>query len=131
MAKFPDIQKMVRSFKKDVFVLWFCARDKRVPLLVRGILWVFVGYALSPIDLIPDMIPVIGYLDDIVVVMVGYFIFKRLISTKIWEDNKRKACAIRIRDNEWSWFFEAVVTITWMAVVVIAYYKIRHHYVTR
>lgn len=131
MAKWFDMEKIVHSFKEDVFVLWFCARDKRVPFLLRGFIWIFVGYALSPIDLIPDVIPVIGYLDDIIVVMIGYFIIKRLIRKEVWDDNKRKARLIVIRDDEWSWFFEAVVTILWMAIVVIVYYKVRHYYVTR
>lgn len=59
------------SLKTQTIALYLAARDPRTPFFAKVIAWVIVAYALSPIDLIPDFIPVIGYLDDAVIVPVG------------------------------------------------------------
>lgn len=60
-----------RALKRDVVALWIAARDRRTPRLVRLIAAAVAAYALSPIDLIPDFIPVLGLLDDLVILPLG------------------------------------------------------------
>ena len=59
------------GIKRDVVALWIAARDPRVPLTAKLVAGTVAAYALSPIDLIPDFIPVLGYLDDIIIVPLG------------------------------------------------------------
>ena len=65
--------------KRDVLVLWLAARDPRVPWYAKALAGAVAAYALSPIDLIPDFIPVLGYLDDLLIVPAGIFVAVRLI----------------------------------------------------
>lgn len=68
-----------RSVKRDVVALWIAARDPRTPLAARFVAAAVAAYALSPIDLIPDFIPVLGYLDDVVIVPLGILLALRMI----------------------------------------------------
>ena len=65
--------------KREVLVLWVAARDRRTPWAARMVAFLTAAYALSPIDLIPDVIPVLGYLDDLVIVPLGVWLELRLI----------------------------------------------------
>ena len=65
--------------KRDVIALWLAARDPRVPWYAKVLAGVVAAYALSPVDLIPDFIPVLGYLDDLVIVPIGILATVRLI----------------------------------------------------
>ncbi len=61
------VREWAGTMKRDIFALYLAARDPRVPWYVKGLAAVTVAYALSPIDLIPDFIPVLGYLDDVII----------------------------------------------------------------
>jgi uncharacterized membrane protein YkvA (DUF1232 family) len=64
-------KQWARNLKRDVIALWIAARDARTPLLAKCVAAVVAAYALSPVDLIPDFIPVLGYLDDLLIVPLG------------------------------------------------------------
>lgn len=68
-----------RALKRDVVALWIAARDPRVPWYAKVMAGAVAAYALSPIDLIPDFIPVLGYLDDLILVPVGILLAVKLI----------------------------------------------------
>ena len=78
----PVIEKAriwVRSIKMDVTALYLAGRDARTPWLAKAVAIAVAAYALSPIDLIPDFIPVLGYLDDLLIVPLGIVLAVRLI----------------------------------------------------
>jgi uncharacterized membrane protein YkvA (DUF1232 family) len=77
--------------KRDVVTLMFASHDPATPLLAKFLALATVAYALSPVDLIPDFIPVLGYLDDLVVVPLGVWLCLRLIPKAVIEDNRGKA----------------------------------------
>lgn len=79
------------SLKRDVIALWLAARDPRVPLYVKILPAAVAAYALSPIDLIPDFIPILGYLDDLLIVPLGIWASVKLISEAIMADLRLKA----------------------------------------
>lgn len=68
-----------REIKRDVVALWIAARDPRTPILAKVMAGVVAAYALSPIDLIPDFVPVLGYLDDLLIVPLGIMLAIRLV----------------------------------------------------
>ena len=72
-----------RMLKRDIVVMWLAARDPRVPLPVKLLAGLVAGYALSPIDLIPDFIPVLGLLDDLLLVPLGIWLVLRLIPSEL------------------------------------------------
>ncbi len=73
------LKSWARNLKRDVVALWIAARDPRTPLAAKIVAGAVAAYALSPIDLIPDFIPVLGYLDDLLIVPLGIWVAVRLI----------------------------------------------------
>ena len=80
------LRAWARALKRDVMALWLAARDPRVPLLAKVLSGLVAAYALSPIDLIPDFIPVLGYLDDLLIVPAGIWLAVRLIPPPVLAD---------------------------------------------
>jgi uncharacterized membrane protein YkvA (DUF1232 family) len=85
------IADWARRIRYDAIALWFAARDPRTPLGVRVLLWLVVLYALSPIDLIPDFIPVLGYLDEALLLPAAIWLAMRLVPAPVLEDGRRHA----------------------------------------
>ena len=81
------------GLKREVIALWIAARDARTPLAAKLVAGAVAGYALSPIDLIPDVIPVLGYLDDLLIVPLGIAFAIRLIPTALMEEFRLAAGA--------------------------------------
>jgi uncharacterized membrane protein YkvA (DUF1232 family) len=80
-----------RAVKRDVTALYLSARDPRVPWYAKAVALAVAAYALSPIDLIPDFIPVIGYLDDLVIVPLGILLAVRLIPAHVLAEHRATA----------------------------------------
>jgi uncharacterized membrane protein YkvA (DUF1232 family) len=85
------LKEWVKRLRRDTLALWFAVRDKRTPWGVRLLGILIVAYALSPIDLIPDFIPIIGYLDELILLPAGLWILLRLIPEQILSDCRAKA----------------------------------------
>src|ERR1700727_1582848 len=77
------LQTWARRLIRDVHAVYLAARDPRVPWYARVLAMAVVGYALSPIDLIPDFIPVLGYLDDLIIVPLGIWLVLSLIPEEV------------------------------------------------
>ncbi|MFG1344872.1 YkvA family protein [Xanthobacter autotrophicus DSM 431] len=83
--------------KRDVLALWLGARDPQVPLSAKVVGGIVAAYALSPVDLIPDFIPVLGYLDDLVIVPVGILLAVRLIPPPVLARLRDEATRMQAR----------------------------------
>jgi uncharacterized membrane protein YkvA (DUF1232 family) len=93
-GKMPALQRAkqwARRIKRDVLALWLAARDPRVPRLAKVVAAMVAAYALSPIDLIPDFVPALGYLDDLLIVPLGILLAIRLIPPVVMADLRRQA----------------------------------------
>ena len=99
--------------KRDVVALWLAARDPRVPWYAKCVAAAVAAYALSPIDLIPDFIPVLGYLDDLLIVPLGIAAAIRLIPAPVLADLRIKAVEQR---KPASIYGLAIVVIIWLAL---------------
>lgn len=77
--------------KQNTYALYLASKDKRVPLLAKLMIGLVVAYALSPIDLIPDFIPVIGYLDDLLLLPFGIWLAIRLVPKDVWMECQSRA----------------------------------------
>jgi uncharacterized membrane protein YkvA (DUF1232 family) len=80
-----------RALRRDVAALYFAGRDPRVPWYAKALAIAVAGYALSPIDLIPDFIPLLGYLDDVILVPIGIVLVLRLIPPDIMAEHRDRA----------------------------------------
>jgi uncharacterized membrane protein YkvA (DUF1232 family) len=80
-----------KTIKRDVIALWIAARDRRTPWYAKGTAGLVAAYALSPIDLIPDFIPVIGYLDDLLIVPIGIRIVVAIIPLALMAEFRAEA----------------------------------------
>ncbi|MDB5809302.1 MAG: hypothetical protein JWN94_1424 [Betaproteobacteria bacterium] len=88
------LRAWARELKTETLTLWFCCKNPATPFAAKVLATLVVAYALSPIDLIPDFIPVIGYLDDVILIPIGIYFTLKLIPQPIIE-------ASRIRAREW------------------------------
>lgn len=91
------LRDWARLIKRDVHALYLAGRDPRVPWYAKALAVVVAGYALSPIDLIPDFIPVIGYLDDVLIVPLGIMLVVRMIPPEIMAEHRALASAAQER----------------------------------
>lgn len=85
------LKHWARRLKRDVVALWFACKDSRTPRLAKAVAVFTVGYALSPIDLIPDFIPVLGFVDDAIVLPGLIWLVLRMIPTEVMADCRNKA----------------------------------------
>ena len=91
------LKQWARSLKRDAVALYLAARDPRVPWYVKALAGAIAAYALSPIDLIPDFIPVLGYLDELVLLPLAIAGVVRLIDPVILEEHRATASEIIVR----------------------------------
>ena len=87
------IREWARAIKQDVHALWLAARDPRTPWYAKALAMGVAAYALSPIDLIPDFIPVLGYLDDAILVPLGIMLVVRLMPPELMAEYRATAAA--------------------------------------
>jgi len=86
MTVFESIRQWARRIKQDAVMLWFAYRDPRTPWLPKLVCMLAVAYALSPIDLIPDFIPVLGYLDDAILLPAMVWLAVQLLPVTVVSD---------------------------------------------
>jgi uncharacterized membrane protein YkvA (DUF1232 family) len=86
-----SLKRWARVIKRNVVALWLAARDPRVPWFAKAVAAGVAAYALSPIDLIPDFIPVVGYLDDLIIVPLGVLLAIKLIPAFLMEELRAAA----------------------------------------
>jgi uncharacterized membrane protein YkvA (DUF1232 family) len=113
-------RERARKLKQDVVAVALAMRDPRVPWYARALGACVVAYALSPIDLIPDFIPVIGYLDDLVLVPLGLVLMLRLIPAEVLAEHRVAAASLAERPV--SYAGAAGVIAVWLSSLALAAY---------
>ena len=119
MNPFHKLQRWAHTLKRDTIALYLAARDSRVPWNAKIVAACVAAYALSPIDLIPDFIPVIGYLDDIILVPLGIPLAIRLIPAALLEEH-RKSAAARIAKRPVSQIGALMIIMIWLALASLS-----------
>ncbi|MFZ9502675.1 MAG: YkvA family protein [Beijerinckiaceae bacterium] len=112
------LREAARRLKREIVALAIAARDPRTPLYAKAFALFVVAYALSPVDLIPDFIPVLGLLDDVILVPLGIWVALRLIPADLMQDARAKAeAAERLPKNKWA---GAVIVAIWIGALALA-----------
>lgn len=105
-----------RALKRDVIALQLAARDPRVPWYAKLLAAAVAAYALSPIDLIPDFIPVLGYLDDLIIVPAGIWLAIRLVPPTVMAEHRAAAANIA---RQRSWAGAAAIIAIWLLCAAV------------
>jgi uncharacterized membrane protein YkvA (DUF1232 family) len=112
------LRDWARAIKRDVHAVYLASRDPRVPWYAKALGICIAAYALSPIDLIPDFIPVLGYLDDAILLPLGILLVVRMIPPDIMAEHRAAAAATAERPA--STAGAIVIVAIWIALTVIA-----------
>lgn len=123
MTLLTTAKSWARGIKRDVVVVYFAARNPQTPLLIRLLALGVAAYALSPIDLIPDFIPVFGYLDDLLIVPLGLMLVVRLLPPEVLEMSREQAAAALDRPR--SITAAIIFVLIWIACGTIFFYWLK------
>ena len=107
------LKRWARAIKRDVHALWLAARDPRTPWMARALAVAIAAYALSPIDLIPDFIPVLGLLDEAILLPIAMLVVMRLVPARVMAECRARAEAAATRPV--SRAGAAFVVLVWLA----------------
>ncbi|WP_308365962.1 MULTISPECIES: YkvA family protein [unclassified Microbulbifer] len=123
------LKRFAREMKLQLRVLYLASRDPRTPLVAKLVLLAIVAYALSPIDLIPDFIPVLGYLDDLILLPLGIWLAIRLVPPELWRELRARAEAkpISLPKNRRAGAF---IVIFWIAALAALAYWIQQRFLS-
>jgi len=121
-----QLRERTRRLKSETYAIYLAYRDPRVSWFARGFAALVVGHALSPIDLIPDFIPVLGYLDDLVLVPAGIALAMRMIPEEVMVEARAKAEAAVDSGGPVSRLVAGVIVLVWMLLAaVVVWWLIR------
>ena len=113
------LRKRARSVKAEVYALYLAYRDPRVPLYARIFAGGVVAYAFSPLDLIPDFIPVLGYLDDLVLVPLGIALALKMIPPPVMEESCARAKEIMAQGKPVNLAAAVVIVVIWLTLAAL------------
>jgi len=113
-------RQRAKDLERDVLALYFAVRDPRVPWYAKAVAGCIVAYAFSPIDLIPDPIPVLGYLDDLVLIPLGVLVVRHMIPGDVMAECRSKARGLAERPT--NWLAAALVVLIWLGLAAVAAY---------
>jgi uncharacterized membrane protein YkvA (DUF1232 family) len=117
MNLLEKLKSRARRLKTDTLAVWFAARDPRTPWSARVVALLVTAYAFSPIDLIPDFVPVLGYLDDLVIIPAGIVLAVKLIPPEVMDDARLRSEVQAAKPVNW-WAGVLILAI-WLTLVYL------------
>lgn len=113
-------KRRVASLKSETYALYLAYRDPRVPWHAKVFAALVVAYAFSPIDLIPDFVPVLGYLDDLVLVPLGIALSLKMIPAEVMADCRQRARVAAGQDRPTNRLAAAIIVAIWLLLAALA-----------
>lgn len=110
-----------RKLKQEVYAIYLAGRDPRTPWYAKALILFVVAHTFSPIDLIPDFVPVLGYLDDLVITPGGLWLAVRLIPPEVMKESRAAAVAHSV-DKTAGKFGAVLIILTWILAIALAIY---------
>ncbi|MCR4422528.1 MAG: YkvA family protein [Exilispira sp.] len=111
-----NLKEKAKSIKNEIKTLYFAYKNPKTPILPKFIIILTIGYALSPIDLIPDFIPILGYLDDLIILPALIMLSIKLIPKNIIEISRKEAETENINLKK-NWVFAILFIIIWILII--------------
>ena len=118
------IKAWAKNLKRQIFILYFAYRDERVPWYVKLFTACIVAYAFSPIDLIPDFIPILGYLDDVIILPLGIMFALKMIPKDVIADCEVKANEMMKNGKPKNWIVGSLILFIWSVVILWIIFKV-------
>jgi uncharacterized membrane protein YkvA (DUF1232 family) len=110
-------KKKAKQIKREIHAVYLAMKDPRTPWYARVLAAVIVGYAFSPIDLIPDPIPILGYLDDLVLLPLGIVLLVKIIPSEVLVEGRAKAAASDGNKKPKNWVAGSVIIAIWVGLI--------------
>ncbi|MDM5312313.1 YkvA family protein [Peribacillus frigoritolerans] len=117
---FDKIKTWARSLKRQIFILYFACKDERVPWHAKVFTACVVAYAFSPIDIIPDFIPILGYLDDVILVPIGIMFALMMIPKNVLTDCEVQAEEMMKNGKPKNWIVGSLIVMIWVLIIIWA-----------
>lgn len=114
-----DLKVRIKKLKIDIVALFLALKDRDTPLLAKIFASITVAYALSPIDLIPDFIPVLGYLDDVILLPMLVALIIKFIPTEVLERHRKQAKITWQNGNPKKWYYAILIIIIWILIFIL------------
>lgn len=114
-----DLKDRAKELKSDIPTVFLTLKDKNTPIIAKILAGIAVVYALSPIDFIPDFIPVLGYLDDIILLPALIALIIRLVPDNVWERNHEQAEHMWENGKPKKWHYAIPIILIWIFLVWI------------
>lgn len=115
-----QLKSWAQKLKEDIYTLYLASRDPRIPFAAKVIMVITVAYAFSPIDLIPDFIPVLGYLDDLLLLPLGIWLSIKLIPGQVLHEYRQQAKELIIKKKP-NYTVAAVIVLIWILIAFWTY----------
>ncbi|MGN0602444.1 MAG: YkvA family protein [Oscillospiraceae bacterium] len=112
-----DLKERAKKLKTDIPAVFLALKDKETPLAAKIFAWCTVAYALSPIDLIPDFIPVLGYLDDVILLPALVALTVKLIPENVMERNRQLSAEIWKNGKPKKWYYSIPIILIWLLII--------------
>lgn len=125
MKLLNKLKQKARELKSEAQVLMIAYKDNRTPLKVKILIGITVGYLLSPIDLIPDLIPILGILDDLIIVPALIALSIKLIPKFILDEAREKLKSNPLHYKKTNWLFAIIIIIIWMATLYLVFNQVK------
>jgi len=113
---FTALKQKVKNLKSQIVVVYYAYQSPKVGFFAKAIVAIAIGYALSPIDLIPDFIPIVGYLDDLIIVPALLTLAIRLIPNEIMSEARKRAEEEPLRLGK-NWVFASIFVAIWLVAI--------------
>lgn len=114
-----DLKERAKKLKTDIPAVFIALKHEKTPVLAKILAGLTVAYALSPIDLIPDFIPVIGYLDDLILLPVFVAWIIKLIPPEVMEECRAKSEGLWENGKPKKWYFALPIVIFWLVIILL------------
>jgi len=118
------LKSRARALKNEAFAIYLAAKDPRTPWYAKALIYFVVAHTFSPIDLIPDFIPVLGYLDDIIITPGGLWLAVRMIPPEVLEEARGKVATSGL-ERSVGYVGAGMVVMVWVVILIGVFYLIK------
>ena len=113
------LRSRAQNLQTDIQALLIAFRDPRTPWFARGLIALVAAYALSPIDLIPDFVPILGYLDDLILVPARIALALRMIPPQVWAESREKAQRATSSGKGLRIIGAGIIVLIWILAIIV------------
>ena len=114
-----NLKQRLNELKRKTAQIYVAIKSPKTPVIAKIIGALVIVYVLSPIDLIPDFIPVLGYLDELILIPLGVFLTMKLIPKELWNEFTEEAETIWENGKPKKWYYAIPIVVSWILIVIM------------